>query len=70
MQINNGHFFTIKKTGIMKKISLIIALFIFTTLAIVQAPDFINYKNVHRDAEGIIISNESISGPIVISVGS
>ena len=54
----------------MKKISLIFALFIFTTLAIGQAPNYINYQGVLRDANGNVVANKSISGSIVISGGS
>ena len=54
----------------MKKISLIFALFIFTTLAIGQAPKYINYQGVLRDANGNALANMSISGSIVISGGS
>ena len=54
----------------MKKISLIFALFVFTILAIGQAPDKINYQGVLRDANGNIVANKSISGSIVITGGS
>ena len=46
----------------MKKISSIFALFIFTTLSIGQAPNYINYQDVLRDANGNVVANESISG--------
>ena len=54
----------------MKNISLIFAVFIFTSLAIGQAPNYINYQGVLRDANGNVVANKSISGSIVISGGS
>ena len=54
----------------MKKISLIFAFFVFTILAIGQAPNKINYQGVLRDANGNVVANKSISGSIEISDGS
>ena len=45
----------------MKKISLIFALLIFTTLAIGQAPKYINNQDVLKHANGNVVANESIS---------
>ena len=46
----------------MKKISLIFALLIFTTLAIGQALNYINNQDVLKHANGNVVANESISG--------
>ena len=62
--------FITKKNRCHEKDKFNFCSFIFTTLNAREAPDFINYKDVVRDANGTILSNKSISFSIVISVGA
>jgi len=66
-----SNVYALSKQNLMKKSMLLVALFIFTSVALkAQSPQKINFQSIVRNTNGVIISNKSVSFKITILSGS
>ena len=75
MPVNGGqsNVYSLSKQNLMKKsMLLLVALFIFTSVALLkaQSPQKINFQSIVRNTNGVIVSNKSFSFKITILSGS